>query len=242
MIAVIAAQLKSKRLHEKVMQNIGGMTMLERVIITTVKSELFEEVIIATPDLKILDSVAFMHKDYPVIKQIKTSENNCNAVEAVAEVAQYYDSNEYFLNVQSDRPLLSVDMLKAMVKARRPDAVTALVGPFKTSNRHDPNRVKCVVNHLGFAIYFSRNMIPFPFLEEGPALLSGGIYGYPQELVLKYKQYGKSELERVEGIDQLRFLDYNIPIFAVFVNEENFGVDSPQDLENVRKICNASNL
>jgi 3-deoxy-manno-octulosonate cytidylyltransferase (CMP-KDO synthetase) len=166
-------------------------------------------------------------------------------VARLAEVASTLDC-DVIVNVQADEPLID------------PRAVTELVGPFSdasismttlyrritnASELSNPNVVKVVLDRGGFALYFSRAAIPHARDPRGgwpPLFRHIGIYAYRRSALLVLASLEPTPLERAEALEQLRALEHGIRIKAVETAYDSIGVDTPEDLEQVRRLLTAS--
>jgi len=170
-----------------------------------------------------------------------TSPSHQSGTDRLAEVAATLDG-ELIVNVQGDEPLLA------------PETIDAAVAPFladpglqmstlrrriaDAAELQNPNVTKVVVDHDGFAMYFSR--APIPFTRAGqPAVTAWahiGLYVYRRACLLRVAALPQTGLERAEALEQLRALEHGIRIKAIETTHETIGVDTPEDLERVREL------
>jgi len=209
--------------------------MLECVHERVARAALVSRIIIATDDERIAEDgrrfgaeVAMTRPDHP------------SGTDRVAEVAAGQDAG-IVVNVQGDEPLIDPAAIDAAVRPLLEDGSLPM-GTLKKRivqerERHDPNVVKVVTDLAGNAIYFSRSLIPFP-RDGGPAdhFKHIGIYAYRREFLLRYPSLPVGPLERLEKLEQLRALENGYPIRVVETDYESIGVDTPEDLERVRRL------
>ncbi len=170
-----------------------------------------------------------------------TSPNHATGTDRIAEAIQG-DSADLILNVQGDEPLMSANVLSRLILTMRESGAemgTAAV-PFKETGRDpmDPNAVKVVVDKRGFALYFSRSLIPFPRKGGVPVepLLHWGLYAYRREFLNAFVTWERGTLEACESLEQLRALENGAKISVIVTNERSVGVDVPEDIELVEKL------
>ena len=231
-VGVIPARYASTRLPGKPLLEIGGKTLVQWVYLCALRSARLDRILVATDDERILRSVRSWDGD-----AVMTSDSHRSGTERVAEVAQEIDA-DVFINLQCDEPVLPPATIDRVCACFDGDAgiqvATARVPIHDPEEALDPNVVKVVTDSEGRALYFSR--APIPFSREGkPSFFKHlGIYGYRRRLLLNLSQLRPSPLERIEMLEQLRFLENRIPIRVTTVDEDSVGVDTPEDLERVR--------
>jgi len=250
-LAVIPARYRSKRFPGKPLADIDGHSMIEHVYRRVAEAQLVDRVLVVTDDNRIGDGVAAFGGDY-----VMTSPNHPSGTDRVAEVARDLDF-EIVVNVQGDEPLVEPRAIDQAVSAcRESDGAIASLRRAITSPRDlwDPNVVKVVTDAGGFALYFSRWPIPFvassagsvedirrrleqySLPAEGICYKHIGLYVYPRRVLLDLAGRDPSPLERLERLEQLRALEQGIPIRMVVTDYDNVAVDTPADLERVRRI------
>jgi 3-deoxy-manno-octulosonate cytidylyltransferase (CMP-KDO synthetase) len=238
-VAVIPARFASSRLPGKPLAEIGGRTMIEHVYRRVSASPIVSQVIVATDDLRIATRV---HEFGGLVRLTKAHETG---TDRLAEVAATLDC-DLVVNVQGDEPLID------------PGAIAEAVAPFATdpsvmvstlfrritqpAELANPNVVKVVVDRGGFALYFSRSPIPHLRDPRGgwpPLYKHVGLYAYRRSALMVLASMEPTPLERAESLEQLRALEHGIRIKAVETKYDSFGVDTPEDLEQVRRLLAA---
>jgi len=172
-----------------------------------------------------------------------TRADHPSGTDRIAEAASLLklENRDIVVNVQGDEPLISPKLIAqvAQLLERLKDASvsTACHAIHDEPSLASPNVVKVVMDAQGYALYFSRSRIPYPREQGGVCYRHAGIYGYRVEFLKRYAALAASPLEKAEALEQLRMLWHGYRI-AVAVSEAEIppGVDTPQDLEAVRRM------
>jgi len=235
---VIPARYASTRFPAKPLADIGGTPMVVRVCERAAQSGA-AAVHVATDDERIAAAVrAHGHA------AIMTRADHATGTDRIAEAARHLGlaDDEVVVNVQGDEPLIPPSLIAQVAEAlaQRPAAsVSTACHPIHDhASMENPNVVKVVLDRQGYALYFSRSRIPYPRNgQAAPCYRHAGIYGYRAGFLAAYAGLQESPLERAESLEQLRVLWHGYRI-AVAVSEQDVppGVDTPQDLEAVRRI------
>lgn len=195
-------------------------------------------VTVATDDERIVKAVAEAGH-----RALMTRAAHPSGTDRIAEAASALGlaAEDIVVNVQGDEPLIDPDLIRdvaAMLERNREAAMSTACHPIHDeASLANPNVVKVVLDAAGYALYFSRSRIPFPRQSEGAWYRHAGIYGYRVEFLRKFASLKPSLLEQTEALEQLRALwhGYRIAV-AVSAAEITPGVDTPQDLEVVRRM------
>jgi len=234
--AVIPARYASTRLPGKPLCDVAGRALVLRVLDRVRAAEYFDPILVATDDERIVEAV-----QTDGARAVLTSPDCASGTDRIAEVARTLD-HAIILNVQGDEPLVDPRLLVRVVQALEEDASAGLAtaaAPFpEGESPENPNRVKVVVGDNGRALYFSRCPIPYHRDAQGiaPYLLHIGLYAYRREVLLRLVEWPSHPLERAEQLEQLRALAHGIGIKVVETDRAARGVDTPEDLEAVRKV------
>ncbi|MBM3772361.1 MAG: 3-deoxy-manno-octulosonate cytidylyltransferase [Acidimicrobiia bacterium] len=238
-VAIIPARFASTRFPGKPLADIDGHPMIEHVYRRTAASTAVSEVIVATDDLRVARVVRNFGGQVRM-----TRADHASGTDRLAEVATTLDC-DVIVNVQGDEPLLD------------PRAITEAVAPFSDpsismttlyrrievpADVTNPNVVKVVVDRGGFALYFSRAPIPHLRDPRGgypPLYRHVGLYAYRRSALLVLASLDPTPLERAESLEQLRALEHGIRIKTVETAYDSIGVDTPDDLERVRRLLAA---
>jgi 3-deoxy-manno-octulosonate cytidylyltransferase (CMP-KDO synthetase) len=235
-IGVIPARYKSSRLEGKALADINGKTMVQHVYERARLARNLNDVLVATDDERILRAVAGFGG-----RAVMTSVDHRSGTDRVAQ-AIASDAADVIVNIQGDEPMLDPIMIEEVVEPFRRGTAAGIVTlkkeVFLDSEFADPSVVKVVTDALGFALYFSRSLIPFP--QAGSphfrVFEHVGIYAYSRESLLKLAALPVSPLEEVESLEQLRALENGISILVVETasKSQSISVDTAADLERVR--------
>lgn len=214
--------------------------MIEHVYKRAAASPAVSRVLVATDDLRIATAVQRFGGDVRM-----TRDTHVSGTDRLAEVAATLDC-DIIVNVQGDEPLIdpgSIDEAVAPFTADTSVQMTTLYRRISTpAELTDPNVVKVVVDRAGFALYFSRAPIPFvrdPRSGWPPLFRHVGLYAYRRTALLVLASLEPTPLERAESLEQLRALEHGIRIKAVETKYDSLGVDTPEDLEQVRRLIAA---
>jgi 3-deoxy-manno-octulosonate cytidylyltransferase (CMP-KDO synthetase) len=238
-VAVIPARFASTRFPGKPLADIDGRPMIEHVYRRAAASRAVSRVIVATDDLRIATTVTGFGGHVRL-----TRPDHPTGTDRLAEVAAALDC-DVVVNVQGDEPLLDP---RAITEAVAPFAdpsisMTTLYRRIDTpAELTDPNVVKVVVDRAGFALYFSRAPIPYQRDPRGgwpPLYRHVGLYAYRRSALMVLASLEPTPLERAESLEQLRALEHGIRIKTVETAYDSIGVDTPQDLEQVRRLLMA---
>jgi len=212
--------------------------MLQHVYERACLSRYLSQVIIATDDERIYDAARSFQAPVRM-----TSSQHLSGTDRVAEVASA-DPASLVVNIQGDEPLIDPAAIDAAALALLDDEDAQMAtlkkritDPAEIAN---PNVVKVVTDRNGNAIYFSRAAIPFDRGRDAVYYLHVGLYVYRREFLLGYSQLPVGPLERAESLEQLRAMENGYRIRVVETEYESIGVDTPEDLERVSKLFEAS--
>jgi 3-deoxy-manno-octulosonate cytidylyltransferase (CMP-KDO synthetase) len=234
---IIPARYASTRFPGKPLAEIGGTPMVVQVCQRAAKSGA-AGVHVATDDKRIADAVrAHGHR------AIMTRADHPSGTDRLAEAARKLDLKErdIVVNVQGDEPLIPPKLIAQvghlLHQKREASVSTACHAIHDAASLASPHVVKVALDAEGYALYFSRSRIPYPREPGAACYRHAGIYGYRVSFLKKYSRLKPSPLEKAEALEQLRVLWHGFRI-AVAVSETDIppGVDTPQDLEAVRKI------
>ncbi|HWF86297.1 MAG TPA: 3-deoxy-manno-octulosonate cytidylyltransferase [Vicinamibacterales bacterium] len=238
-VALIPARFASSRLPGKPLADIDGRPMIEHVYRRVSASPIVSQVIVATDDLRIATRV---HEFGGHVRLTKAHETG---TDRLAEVAATLDC-DLVVNVQGDEPLIDPGAIAEAVAPFAADPSVMVTTLFRRITQPaeltNPNVVKVVVDRGGFALYFSRSPIPHLRDPRGgwpPLYKHVGLYAYRRSALMVLASLEPTPLERAESLEQLRALEHGIRIKAVETKYDSFGVDTPEDLEQVRRLLAA---
>jgi 3-deoxy-manno-octulosonate cytidylyltransferase (CMP-KDO synthetase) len=238
-IAIIPARYASTRLPGKVLADLDGRPMIEHVYRRTALSPVVSETIVATDDLRIATRVNGFGGKVRLTKAHETG------TDRLAEVAASLDC-DVVVNVQGDEPLIDPNAIAELVAPFTGDSGLQMTTLFRRihdqAELSNPNVTKIVVDRGGFAMYFSRAPIPHLRDPRGgwpPMYRHIGLYAYRRSALMVLASLEPTPLERAESLEQLRALEHGIRIKAIETQYESFGVDTQEDLEQVRRLLAA---
>jgi 3-deoxy-manno-octulosonate cytidylyltransferase (CMP-KDO synthetase) len=231
-IAVIPARLASTRLPRKMLREIHGKPLVVWVYQAVRSSPRLDDVIVATDSDDILEAC----RKHSCNAQM-TDGKHRSGTERVHEISQSVDADVY-LNVQGDEPMIQAGHIAALVELMQDSQIPVgtLRTPATTEDIANPNAVKVVTDLNHRALYFSRTTIPFDRDGSQPRYFKHlGIYAYRKAALDQFVTLPESSLERAERLEQLRFLENGIPIYAAETPFDSIGVDTEEDLTRVMK-------
>jgi 3-deoxy-manno-octulosonate cytidylyltransferase (CMP-KDO synthetase) len=232
-IAVIPARLASMRLPRKMLREINGRPLALWVYQAVRACSRLDDVILATDSEEIF-AACQKHS----CKARMTSDKHRSGTERVHEVSQSVNADVY-INVQGDEPMVRAEQIDTIVElmTRHEVMVGTLKTPARTEDIGNPNAVKVVTDLSGQALYFSRATIPHDRDGTSPKYFKHlGIYAYRKPALDRFVALPESSLERAERLEQLRFLENGIPIYAAETPFDSIGVDTEEDFLRVQKL------
>jgi len=238
-VAIIPSRYGSKRFEAKPLALIAGKPMIQRVYEKTAASEIIDEVLVATDDRRIFETVQAFGG-----KAVMTSSANRSGTDRVAEAGKLVglDPDDIVVNVQGDQPLLDsrcIDQLVVPV-CREPgvDMSTLafrIVNPEEITN---PKDVKVTFDNLGDALYFSRS--PIPCGRDADLSFDVykhlGFYAYSQRFLEIFRALPNGKLEQIEKLEQLRAMEFGYKIRVVVTGYDSPEVDLPEDIERIERL------
>jgi 3-deoxy-manno-octulosonate cytidylyltransferase (CMP-KDO synthetase) len=237
-LGVIPARFASSRFPGKALVSIAGKSMLQHVFERAAQARYLSKIVIATDDHRIYSAA----RSFGAAVRM-TRPDHISGTDRVAEIASA-EQAEIVVNIQGDEPLIDPDAIDAAVLAMIEDE-DAPMGTLKKriedpSEVANPNVVKVVTDLAGNAIYFSR--CPIPYVRDlGTAHFKHiGLYMYRRDFLLRYSDLPVGPLEQAERLEQLRALENGYRIRVVETDYDSLGVDTPEDLERVVALFEAS--
>ena len=232
-IAIIPARFNSTRFPGKPIVEIDGKTLIEHVYRQVEQAALVSRIVVATEDERIAEAVRRFGGT-----AVMTRNDHPSGTDRLAEAAQDFPNDTLIVNVQGDEPMIEpADIDRAIEAARFGDAdIVTLMTRLDPVQADDPNRVKVVTSRQGMALYFSRSKIP----TGGTCFLHLGLYVYRVGFLKKFTKLERTPLEIAERLEQLRALEHGYRIRVVEVENESWGIDTPEDLEKYKWIRSSS--
>ena len=234
-LCVIPARYASTRLPGKPLKDIAGKPMVCRVYDRAAQAGKVSDTLVATDDVRILNAVQ-EHGG----RAMMTRKDHPTGTDRLAEVASAHPEADLIVNVQGDEPLIDPSLIDRLVDVfeEEPDLPMATVMTKITDEeeQRNPNNVKVVTNKDGYALYFSRSLLPYPRHAGCPVYKHSGIYAYRRDFLLRYAAMAPTPLETAESLEQLRALENGYRIKVVETEAQFVGVDTAEDLEKVNAI------
>ena len=240
-LAVIPARHASTRFPGKPLAPIAGRPMIQHVFERVRQAQRVSRVVVATEDARIQKAVESFGGEGVI-----TRPDHRTGTDRVAEVAAHIQAKIY-VNVQGDEPLIdpaTVDSLvEAMLENPEMQIATPCAAISQPNDIMDPNIVKAVRDFDGNALYFSR--APIPWIRDTRQTIAPrfwkhlGIYAFRRDVLLEFPTLPPGELERVEQLEQLRWLENGFHIGMVETDYDAVSVDVPGDVERVEKLLAA---
>lgn len=234
-IAIIPARYASTRFPGKPLALLSGKPVIEHVYEQVTK--ILPEAWVATDDDRIFKAVEAFGG-----KAVMTRADHKSGTDRIEEAAEKIGTDaDVIVNVQGDEPFIQPSQIKTVcAQFDDPSTQIATLGkPFTTIDAvENPNSPKIVTDVNGFALYFSRSVIPFvrgvdkdKWLESYPYLKHLGIYAYRRQVLREITKLPQSPLEKAESLEQLRWLQNGYRIRVGITNVETVGIDTPEDLK-----------
>lgn len=239
-IAMIPARYAATRFPGKLMQDLHGKTVILRTYEAARNTGLFDEVYVVTDSEVIFSEIS----DNGGKAIMSRKEHECGS-DRIAEAVENMDV-DIVVNVQGDEPMIDTESLRKLLNVfRGKDAeiidLASLKAPLKEKKDiENPNNVKVITNKDNFALYFSRSPIPFPRDENSGVIWFKhiGIYAFRKQALMEFYHLPMLKLEATEKIECIRYLEYGKNIKMVETTVKGVGIDTPEDLEEARKIFN----
>ena len=237
-IAVIPARYASTRFPAKLMQDLGGKTVILRTYEAAKQSHLFDDVFVVTDSDLIFDEI--VSNGGKAIMSIKEHESGSDRI---AEAVENMDV-DIVVNVQGDEPFINTLALEKLIGVykndteKKVDLASLMCEITEEDEINNPNNVKVVVDQNGFALYFSRSVIPYPRDQNVDVryMQHIGIYAFRKQALLDFYSLPMKSLEASEKLEQLRYLEFGKRIKMVETEEKSIGIDTFEDLQKARKL------
>ena len=238
-IGIIPARYASTRFPGKPLAMLGGQMVIERVYRQV--EGMFDAVVVATDDERIETAVKGFGG-----RVVMTSPNHRSGTDRCFEALQKVGADQYdvVVNIQGDEPFIQPSQLEAVRSCFDDEStdIATLVKPFTKADGwaalENPNSPKVVVNKNMEAMYFSRSVIPYfrgkekdEWLENHTYYKHIGLYAYRRDVLAEITALKQGELEKVESLEQLRWLENGYTIKVATTDVETIGIDTPEDLQ-----------
>ncbi|MDO5608086.1 MAG: 3-deoxy-manno-octulosonate cytidylyltransferase [Capnocytophaga sp.] len=236
--AMIPARYAASRFPGKLLQDLGGKPVIVRTYEAVVASELFDQIYVVTDDTTIGEVVRINGGNV-----LYSRKEHQSGSDRLAEACEDLDT-DIIVNIQGDEPFTHKDSLKLLLDIFRNDCeykvdvatlMEKIADPEDIAN---PNNVKVVTDLANNALYFSRAFVPFPRDKNSdyPHYKHIGIYAYRKEALMAFTKMEASPLEKLEKLEQLRFLENGYRIRLAITPHSTIGIDTPEDLIKARNL------
>ncbi|WP_142786200.1 3-deoxy-manno-octulosonate cytidylyltransferase [Changchengzhania lutea] len=237
-ISMIPARYSASRFPGKLMQDLGGKTVILRTYEATVNTQLFDDVFVVTDSTIIYDEIV-NHGGKAIMSK---KDHDCGS-DRIAEAVEKMDI-DIVINVQGDEPFTDKISLSKLIEVfkedneKQIDLASLMVHITDTDEINNPNTVKVIVDQSNFALYFSRSPIPFPREVEADVKYykHKGVYAFRKEAILDFYNLPMLPLEASEKIECIRYLEYGKRIKMVETDVQGVEIDTPEDLERAKKL------
>jgi 3-deoxy-manno-octulosonate cytidylyltransferase (CMP-KDO synthetase) len=238
-LGVIPARYASTRFPAKMLADIAGKPMIQRVFEQVKKAKNLSKVVVATDHEAIAEKVkSFGGEVMMTNPEHQSGTDRCSEV-----LSKQTMPFTHVINIQGDEPFIDpeqIDILADALQKDNTEIATLAIALNDLQRVLDTNVVKVVINALGNALYFSRHPIPFvrsvpqsEWLQKQTYYQHVGLYGYRADILQKITQLKPSSLEKAESLEQLRWLENGYQIRVGITTHESFGIDVPEDVERV---------
>ncbi len=235
---MIPARYAASRFPGKLMQNLGGKSVILRTYEATVATDLFDDVFVVTDSDIIYKEI--VGNGGKAIMSI--AEHDCGS-DRIAEAVADLDI-DIVVNVQGDEPFTERTALEKVLNVFKDDPkkeidLASIMSPITDIDEiNNPNTVKVIVDQNNFALYFSRSPIPYPRDENAGVTYykHKGVYAFRKQAILDFHNSPMLSLEASEKIEAIRYLEYGKKIKMVESDVVGVEIDTPEDLERAKKL------
>ena len=240
--AIIPARYASTRFPGKPLAVLGGKTVIQRVYEQV--NSVLSEVYVATDDKRIFECVESFGG-----KAVMTRSDHQSGTDRIQEAVEKIGTHaDVIINVQGDEPFIQPSQIQTLMQLfDEPSTQIGTLGKLFESleSVENPNSPKIVTDVRGFALYFSRSVIPYirgkeqkNWFSEYPFLKHLGVYAYRREVLAEVTRLPQSSLEKAESLEQLRWLQNGYRIRVGLTDVETVGIDTPEDLQRAEQFLN----
>jgi 3-deoxy-manno-octulosonate cytidylyltransferase (CMP-KDO synthetase) len=240
-IGIIPARFASSRFPGKPLALIQGKSLIQRTYESAARCTTLEKLLVATDDSRIYDHVTSFGGEARM-----TSLECPTGTDRLAEVARgepTWADDTILINIQGDEPCVDPQILDKLAEALIQDPEAAASTPImkikEEAQAFNPSLPKCVIDYKGYALYFSRHLIPAGFTSTFRPEITYwrhlGLYGYRKHFLLRYTSLPSTPLQQAEDLEQLKILEYGYKIKTVPVDIESFEINHPEDIKKMEQ-------
>ena len=245
-IGIIPARYASTRFPGKPLAILGGKTVIQRVYEQV--ANVLGEAYVATDDERIFKAVEQFGG-----RAVMTRNDHKSGTDRIEEAAQKIKTDaDVIINIQGDEPFIQKSQLETVKHLfDDPQTQIATLGkPFETMEAvENPNSPKIICDVNGYAMYFSRSVIPYirgkeqkEWIKHFPFIKHIGLYAYRREVLSEITKLPQSPLELAESLEQLRWLQNGYRIKVGLTDVETVGIDTPEDLQRAEQFILAASV
>jgi 3-deoxy-manno-octulosonate cytidylyltransferase (CMP-KDO synthetase) len=237
-IAMIPARFSASRFPGKLLQDLGGQTVISRTYMATQQTGLFSDVYVVTDSKNIADEI-HAHGGKVIMSKASHESGSDRIAEAVTDI-----DCDIVVNVQGDEPFTDRSSLEKLIGVfeadieKQIDLASLMVKTSDEQEINNPNTVKVIVDQQDFALYFSRSPIPYARNTniEPSYFKHIGIYAFRKQAIIDFSKLEMTPLEASEKIECIRFLEHSKKIKMVETHAQSIGIDTPEDLERAKQL------
>jgi 3-deoxy-manno-octulosonate cytidylyltransferase (CMP-KDO synthetase) len=234
-IALIPARYAATRFPGKLMQMLGGKTVIRQTYDATMATGLFDDVVVVTDNDIIYTEITAAGGS-----AVMSRNEHESGSDRIAEAAYEIDAG-IIVNVQGDTPFVKKEPLEKLLSAFKDTSVqvaSMMQVLTKEEEINDPNFVKVAVDKNMDSLFFSRSVIPYPRDKNYPVTYYEhiGVYAFRKQALLNFTQWPVTPLEATEKVECLRYLENGVPLRMVIVDYMGVEIDTPEDLEKATKL------
>lgn len=242
-LGVIPARYGSTRFPGKPLAKILGKTLIQRTYENALCCNALDELVVATDDPRILDHVQAFGGN-AVMTSVECSTGSDRLAEVIKNNSRY-ENTQIVVNIQGDEPTFNPSTIKKVVEALQNDTkavVSTPVAPMCPEIAFNPNSPKCVIDLNGYALYFSRSLIPGNLTGNYEKKINYykhvGLYAYKKDFLLTYTTLPATPLQLAEDLEQLKIIEHGYRIKVVVVDCVSTDVNVPEDIKKIEiELC-----
>ncbi|MBQ7450079.1 3-deoxy-manno-octulosonate cytidylyltransferase [bacterium] len=238
-VIIIPARYASTRLNAKPLIKVGGKPVIQWVYEQAKTVTAADEVIVATDNQEIFDTVKSFGGEVEM-----TSAEHKSGTDRIAEVISRHPEYDLIVNLQGDEPLISTQNITTAIELLKNDSqadIATLVKIVKDKDEiENPNLVKCIFDKNNYAIYFSRNKLPYERTDYEDNFYGHiGLYCYTKNALLTMTKLPQANIEKAESLEQLRAIYNGLKIKVAVVESNAIGIDTKEDLQAFENYINS---
>jgi 3-deoxy-manno-octulosonate cytidylyltransferase (CMP-KDO synthetase) len=241
-VGIIPARYGSQRFPGKPLAKILGKTLIQRTYENAKRCSSLDEIVVATDDERIYQHVQEFGGQ--VVMTSSACPTGTDRLVEVIKTDKHLQKASVVVNIQGDEPCLEPEVISHIIKLLeedpQADMSTAIMRLTSGEEALNPSIIKCVIDQKGYALYFSRSLIPGGkergFRSDVVYYKHLGIYGYRRDFLLNYAKLSPTPLQQAEDLEQLKVLEHGYQIKTALVKSASIGVDNPEDIKKVEQL------